>query len=157
MMIAVPVSWQLGRIMPAETHAFCSMVRATNRSFSVASGSSRILESCARWPGRKRCEMVWTDSAINRVSAWRSTSRIRLPRYSPTETKSPVSFRNGTSGFGCGNMGWYLNSGIPIRYASRLLTSISPAATRPTRLLGYPATQLPSSRENRTAPAVADE
>ena len=44
--IAVPVSWQPGRTMLAAMLAFFNSSSATNRSFSDASGSSRMLESC---------------------------------------------------------------------------------------------------------------
>ena len=40
--IAVPVSWQKGSWPFAATSALRSMVRATNLSFSLASGSARI-------------------------------------------------------------------------------------------------------------------
>ena len=115
MTIAVPVSWQLGSTMPAETQAFFSIVRATKWSFSVASGSSRILRSWARWPGRNRCEMVRTASAVSSVSASRSTSSTRWPRYSPTATKSSVSLRYGVSPGDNGNISGNWNSTMPPR------------------------------------------
>ena len=46
--IAVPVSWHIGRTPPAAMFAFFSRSRATNRSLSLASGSSRMLASCCR-------------------------------------------------------------------------------------------------------------
>jgi hypothetical protein len=48
MMIAVPVSWQPGRTPAAAMPAFLSSSSATKRSLGDASGSSRILRSCAR-------------------------------------------------------------------------------------------------------------
>jgi hypothetical protein len=42
MTMAVPVSWHIGRIPPAEMLAFLRRSRATKRSFADASGSSRI-------------------------------------------------------------------------------------------------------------------
>ena len=116
MMIAVPVSWQLGNTMPADTQAFWSIVRATKRSFSVDSGSSSTFRSCARCDGRNRCEMSRIDSAASSVSAWRSTSRILEPWYSPTPTKSSVSLRYGVSPLSSGNISWNWNSGMAKPY-----------------------------------------
>ena len=55
--IAVPVSWHIGSTPPAAMSAFFSRSRATNRSLSLASGSSRMLRSCWRWPGRRKWAM----------------------------------------------------------------------------------------------------
>ena len=52
--IAVPVSWHIGSTPPAAMFAFFSRSRATKRSLSLASGSSRMLRSCCRWPGRRK-------------------------------------------------------------------------------------------------------
>ena len=51
MITAVPVSWHMGSTPPAAMLAFCSNSVATKRSLSEASGSSRMLWSCWRWPG----------------------------------------------------------------------------------------------------------
>ncbi len=64
--IAVPVSWHIGRTPPAEMFAFFSRSSATKRSFGLASGSSRIDASCARWAGRSRCGMSCIASKVRR-------------------------------------------------------------------------------------------
>ena len=53
MTMAVPVSWHMGSTPPAAMHAFCRSSVATKRSLAEASGSSRMLLSCWRWPGRR--------------------------------------------------------------------------------------------------------
>ena len=49
MTMAVPVSWHIGKMPPAAMFAFFKRSKATNLSFAVASRSSRILASWARW------------------------------------------------------------------------------------------------------------
>ncbi|SLH48077.1 Uncharacterised protein [Mycobacteroides abscessus subsp. abscessus] len=51
--IAVPVSWHIGRMPPAEMLTFLSRSSATKRSLPEDSGSSMILRSCARCAGRR--------------------------------------------------------------------------------------------------------
>ncbi len=51
--IAVPVSWHIGSTPPAEMLTFLSRSSATKRSLPEASGSSMIVRSWARWPGRR--------------------------------------------------------------------------------------------------------
>ena len=80
MTMAVPVSWHPGRTMPAATFAFLRSSRATKRSLALASGSARMLESCCRWPGRRRCAMSVMPCRAIRVSASGSTRRTRSPK-----------------------------------------------------------------------------
>ena len=76
MTIAVPVSWHIGKMPPAAMLAFFSRSNATKRSLSDDSGSSKILRSCCRCPGRSRCETSLKASNANSVSAFGSTLMI---------------------------------------------------------------------------------
>ena len=60
--------------IPAAIAAFFSRSVATKRSLSLASGSSRILRSCCRWPGRRKWAMSCIASAVSILSASGSTS-----------------------------------------------------------------------------------
>ena len=91
--IAVPVSWHIGSTPPAAMLAFLSRSSATNLSLSDASRSSRILRSCARWPGRRKCAMSRIASRASSVSPAGSTFTIGVPSNSAVVTKSLVSMR----------------------------------------------------------------
>jgi hypothetical protein len=67
-MIAVPVSWQLGKTMPAATLAFLSNSRATNLSFALASGSWNR----KRWQAAVPCLPFDGHRA---TKAWRCSSQ----------------------------------------------------------------------------------
>lgn len=84
--IAVPVSWQPGSTFDAATLAFLSSSSATNRSFALASGSSRMLASCCRWPGRSRWAMSTIADDASSRSASGSTLRIVRPLTVAVET-----------------------------------------------------------------------
>ena len=86
--IAVPVSWHEGSTMPEATFAFFSSSRATKRSLSDASGSSRIFDSCCRCPGRSRKETSRMASCASRVSTAPSIFRIVRPSKSTVLTPS---------------------------------------------------------------------
>ena len=75
--IAVPVSWHIGRTLPAAILAFFKRSKATNLSFDEASGSSSIARSCARWPGRSRC---WQSTKASRASRVRAAGSILTMR-----------------------------------------------------------------------------
>jgi hypothetical protein len=91
--MAVPVSWHIGKTLPAAMLAFFNRSKATNRSLAEASGSSRMARNCARWPGRSRCWQSAKACRAKRVSAAGSTLTIRAPSNAATLTYSPVSFR----------------------------------------------------------------
>ncbi len=93
MTMAVPVSWHDGKMPPAAMFAFLSSSSATNLSFGEASASSRMARSCARWPGRSRCEMSRIAWRVSSVRASGSTRRKVFPAASKVETWSAVSFR----------------------------------------------------------------
>ena len=93
MTIAVPVSWHIGSTPAAAMFAFFSRSSATNRSFALASGSSRIVRSCARWAGRRWCEMSCSASAASVRSASGSTLRKVRPSASKVLTPSRVTSR----------------------------------------------------------------
>jgi hypothetical protein len=57
-MVAVPVSWQKGRMPRAAISAFLSIISATMRSFSEASGSSRMAATCARWRAEREVDRL---------------------------------------------------------------------------------------------------
>ena len=52
--IAVPVSWHIGSTPPAAIVAFFNRSRATNRSLSLASGSSSTVRSWRRCADRRK-------------------------------------------------------------------------------------------------------
>ena len=91
--IAVPVSWHIGRIPPAAIDAFFKRSRATKRSLSLASGSSRMLRSCCRWPGRRKWAMSRIAWLVISVSASGSTFKNVPAGVSNVLTKSVVSWR----------------------------------------------------------------
>jgi hypothetical protein len=95
--IAVPVSWHIGRTPPAAIDAFLSRSRATNRSLSLASGSSSTRRSWARWAGRRKWAMSCIAVAVRRVRASGSTRRNVPAGVSNVETPSVVTSRYGVS------------------------------------------------------------
>ena len=93
LMIAVPVSWHIGSTPPAATDAFLSRSRATNRSLSLASGSSRIARSCERWAGRRKCAISRIASAVSERIASLLTLSIVPSGVSTVSTPSVVRRR----------------------------------------------------------------
>ncbi len=91
--MAVPVSWHMGRTPPAAMLAFFSRSRATKRSLGEASGSSRMLRSCWRCPGRRKWAMSTIACWASSVSASRSTLTKRPSGVSNVDTPSVVNRR----------------------------------------------------------------
>ncbi len=73
---------------------FLSRSSATNRSLPLASGSSMMRRSCARWAGRRKCAMSCMASAVSSRSAVGATCRnvlpARLERADPLGGEEPV-------------------------------------------------------------------
>src|SRR5262245_18630790 len=111
---AVPVSWQDGSTRPAAMFAFLSSSSATKRSFSDASGSSRIFASCARWPGRSRKETSSKAAAATRESSSGSTRRNPWPASSTGSIPSRPSARQGVSSAPSSKSGWWRKPVISI-------------------------------------------
>jgi hypothetical protein len=82
------VSWHIGSTPPAAIAAFFSRSRATNRSLSLASGSSRTSAVVGRCAGRRKWAMSCIASAVSRVSALGSTLRNVPSLVSNVETPS---------------------------------------------------------------------
>jgi hypothetical protein len=68
-MIAVPVSWQVGKMPLAAISELRRNCRATYLSFSLASGSLRISATCCWCAGRNMKEASWKACCARRVSA----------------------------------------------------------------------------------------
>ena len=84
MMIAVPVSWHIGRILPEAILAFLSRSRATNRSLSDASGSSRIFLIVQ--------DVVFVTSVTCRKSLSRSVPKSPPGRFLESRDQKLYSF-----------------------------------------------------------------
>ncbi len=104
MTMAVPVSWQFGRIPLAAISAFLRRVRATILSFSVASGSSSMAATCLRCDERSLKQMAFDASFERLVSAsWVTVSISLLPSFSiemPSVLMSSYSVGSDWSGNG---------------------------------------------------------
>ena len=95
--------------------AFFNRSSATKRSLSLASGSSRMLRSWRRWPGRNRCAMSRIASRVSAVSASGST-RTNVPAgVSNVETPSVVTSRYGVVSWPRGSSSVKSNSGMDRR------------------------------------------
>jgi hypothetical protein len=92
MAMAVPVSWQPGRTKLDAMLAFLSNSSATKRSFSVASGSLRMLLSCCKCAGRSKCAISVMARADNNRRASGSTLRNFVPPRFTSDTWLPVIF-----------------------------------------------------------------
>ena len=88
LIIAVPVSWHMGKTPPAAMLAFFSRSRATNRSLSLASGSTMMLASCCKWLARSRCAMSRMACSVSLMIAAGSTLRNVPSLVSKVETPS---------------------------------------------------------------------
>ena len=88
MIVAVPVSWQMGSSPCAEISALRRKASATPLSLGEASGSERIFATCSLWSGRRKKESSRIASLATRSSAEGSTLRISLPSNVVTETPS---------------------------------------------------------------------
>ena len=95
--------------------ALSSSSRATKRSFSDASGSSRILRSWARWLERSRCETSSMRLGGEERAAPRASPRGRGGlRASAVATCFDAASRRrySVASSPCSNICWYLKSGI---------------------------------------------
>ena len=108
--IAVPVSWHMGNILPAEILAFFNKSNATKRSFSEASGSSSILLSCWRCDVRKRWEVSENPSAVKWAMPSGSILRTSRSPVKIVSTKSSVIRRYSVVSSKLGIRGWKLLS-----------------------------------------------
>mgnify|MGYP005935155751 CR=1 FL=1 len=91
--MAVPVSWHMGSMPLALTSALRSMVRATKRSLSLASGSERILATISLCSRRSKKELSCVAASARTVSASGSTTSISWPFQFSTRTYLSVSSR----------------------------------------------------------------
>ena len=112
MTMAVPVSWHIGSTPPAEMLTFLSRSSATKRSLPLASGSSMIRRSWARWAGRRKCAMSCMASSVSSRSASGSTCRNGRPPSSSTRTPSVVSSRYGVRSGPIGSRSEETGSGV---------------------------------------------
>ena len=109
--MAVPVSWQKGRMPFAAVSALRRNCRATYLSFSEASGSSRILATWRLCSRRSINSTSWKACWATIVSASLLTFRMVLPSNSAVLTPSFESRRYSVVSLPSWNIGAYLNSG----------------------------------------------
>ena len=110
--VAVPVSWQNGRMKLAATSALRSIATATPRSLGDASGSDRIAATFSLWEGRRRKETSRIAWFARNASPSGSTFSISFPPNFAAETCSFVRRRYFVVSFPSGNGSWYENFGI---------------------------------------------
>jgi len=85
--------------------AFFSRSSATKRSLPDASGSLRILASCARCAGRSRWFTSWIAVKVSSVRASGAIFRMVLPSAVVVETPLISSLRYGVGSSPSGNIG----------------------------------------------------